>query len=108
MRPRHAPLPTLRLTRPSVVGRRQEARTDLANSRADTTGEVKRSHIFDGKTMSKETAAYQLCDLEDAMLKEMVEDDEELRETCNVRLVPFPPAFLHFLPCTMLFHNTFS
>lgn len=43
------------------------------------------SHIFDGKTMSKETAAYQLCDLEDSMLKDMVEDDEELRETCNVR-----------------------
>lgn len=94
------------ITRPSVAGRRQDARADLASSRTDGGAEDKRyahahpcarrrrsaladlshvrSHIFDGKTMSKETAAYQLCDLQDPMLKEMVEDDEELRETCDV------------------------
>lgn len=57
-----------------------------------------RSHIFDGKTMSKETAAYQLCDLRDPMLKEMVEDDEELRETCNVRHYAARPTPRPHLP----------
>lgn len=45
---------------------------------------IPRSHIFDGVTVS-ETAAFQLCDIEDAMLKEMIEDDDDLRETCHVR-----------------------
>ena len=43
-----------------------------------------RSHIFDGVTVTKETAAFQLCDIEDEMLKEMIEDEEDLRESCNV------------------------
>ena len=37
--------------------------------------------------MSKETAAYQLCDLHDPLLKEMVENEEELRDTCNVSVL---------------------
>lgn len=44
-----------------------------------------RTHIFDGLTVTKETAAFQLCDIHDEMLKEMIEDEEDLRETCNVR-----------------------
>lgn len=44
-----------------------------------------RSHIFDGVTVTKETAAFQLCDIHDPMLKEMIEDEGDLRETCNVR-----------------------
>ncbi len=43
-----------------------------------------RTHIFDGLTVTKETAAFQLCDIHDEMLKEMIEDEEDLRETCNV------------------------
>ncbi|KAI0347043.1 hypothetical protein BDW22DRAFT_1321372 [Trametopsis cervina] len=73
------------ITRPSVIGRRQEARMDTANTRTDPGGEDKRSHIFDGQSISRETAAYQLCDLHDPKLKQMVEDDEDLRETCNER-----------------------
>ncbi len=42
-----------------------------------------RSHIFDGVTVTGDTAAFQLCDLHDPMLKEMVEGEEDLRETCN-------------------------
>ncbi|KAI0787107.1 RNA polymerase III transcription factor IIIC subunit-domain-containing protein [Irpex lacteus] len=72
------------ITRPSVVSRRQETRTDLINARGDSA-EDKQSHIFDGLTMSKETAAYQLCDLHDPVLKEMVENEEDLRDTCNER-----------------------
>lgn len=42
------------------------------------------SHIFDGRTLTKETAAFQLCDIEDPMLKEMIQDTNDLRETCDV------------------------
>lgn len=45
----------------------------------------RRSHIFDGVTIAKETAAFQLCDIQDPMLKEMIEKEEDLRETCDVR-----------------------
>jgi hypothetical protein len=49
-------------------------------------GDIPRtSHIFDGKTITKETAAFQLCDITDPMLKSMIEDPEALRETCNER-----------------------
>lgn len=44
----------------------------------------RRSHIFDGVTIAKETAAFQLCDVQDPMLKEMIEKEEDLRETCDV------------------------
>ena len=42
------------------------------------------SHIFDGKTVSKETAAFQLCDIIDPMLKGMIEDPDAVRDTCDV------------------------
>ena len=47
----------------------------------------RRSHIFDGQTVTSETAAFQLCDITDPMLKEMIEADDEdsLREACNER-----------------------
>ena len=47
----------------------------------------RRSHIFDGETVTSETAAFQLCDITDPMLKEMIEADDEdlLREACNER-----------------------
>lgn len=41
------------------------------------------SHIFDGKTINKETAAFQLCDLHDPLLQELVEDDDDLRDQCH-------------------------
>lgn len=54
-----------------------------------------KSHIFDGITLTKETAAFQLCDIYDPMLKGMIESDEDLRETCDVGVsissVAFPP-----------------
>jgi len=76
------------IVRPSVVSKRQEGRTELAQNRmadASSRDEDKRSHIFDGVTVTKETAAFQLCDIHDEMLKEMIEDEEDLRETCNER-----------------------
>lgn len=47
--------------------------------------ERRRSHIFDGATIAKETAAFQLCDIQDPMLKEMIEKEEDLRQTCDER-----------------------
>jgi hypothetical protein len=45
------------------------------------------SHIFDGVTLTKETAAFQLCDITDGMLRRMIEEDDDLRDVCNVRLL---------------------
>jgi len=45
---------------------------------------TRKSHIFDGTTLSRETAAFQLCDIHDPMLKEMIEEDENLREVSDV------------------------
>lgn len=70
--------------RPSVITRRQELRTDTLQARTDSLDD-KRSHIFDGETLTSDTAAFQLCDLQDPMLKDMVEDDEDLREECDER-----------------------
>ena len=44
-----------------------------------------RSHIFDGQTTHGETAAFQLCDLHDEFLRELVENEDDLREVCDVR-----------------------
>jgi general transcription factor 3C polypeptide 5 (transcription factor C subunit 1) len=47
--------------------------------------EFSNSHIFDGKTLTKETAAYQLCDIEDPLLKSILaEASKHLREECSV------------------------
>ena len=45
------------------------------------------SHIFDGARLNTETAAFQLCDIHDGMLKQMIEgtNDEDLRDECDVR-----------------------
>ena len=43
-----------------------------------------RSHIFDGVTLTSETAAFQLCDITDPMLKQMIEEEEDVRDSCSV------------------------
>lgn len=45
---------------------------------------LSKSHVFDGVTLTKETAAFQLCDIHDPMLKGMIESEDDLRETCDV------------------------
>ncbi|KAF9534434.1 RNA polymerase III transcription factor IIIC subunit-domain-containing protein [Crepidotus variabilis] len=74
------------ISRPSVMTRRQEriGPVEWRNNDPDGgTRSCRTSHIFDGHTLSKETAAFQLCDITDSMLKEMIEDPEGLRETCH-------------------------
>ncbi|KIM42935.1 hypothetical protein M413DRAFT_70152 [Hebeloma cylindrosporum] len=74
------------ISRPSVTARRHDRPStseSLRTQEKDT--ERRNSHIFDGQTLTKETAAFQLCDIVDPMLKEMIEDPGGLRETCNER-----------------------
>ncbi|KAI6047342.1 RNA polymerase III transcription factor IIIC subunit-domain-containing protein [Pisolithus marmoratus] len=79
------------MSRTSVVTRRQEGRSVAAYisrsvEQEETAGvEQRRSHVFDGLTITKETAAFQLCDIIDPMLKEMIDREEDLRETCDER-----------------------
>ncbi|KAI0079703.1 hypothetical protein K474DRAFT_1705387 [Panus rudis PR-1116 ss-1] len=74
------------MARPSVADRRQDGRNEVANARAaEKSRQDRRSHIFDGQHVTKETAAFQLCDIQDEMLQEMIEDEEEVRETCHER-----------------------
>ena len=44
------------------------------------------SHIFDGARLNTETAAFQLCDIHDEMLKQMIESasEQDLRDECDV------------------------
>lgn len=40
--------------------------------------------MFDGLTLTTDIAAFQLCDITDPMLKEMIDGQGELRETASV------------------------
>ncbi|KAJ3741357.1 RNA polymerase III transcription factor IIIC subunit-domain-containing protein [Lentinula detonsa] len=76
------------INRPSVATRRQERATAAAAVNLSTDPdkeEVKTSHVFDGVNLTKETAAFQLCDITDPMLKEMIEDPDDVREACDER-----------------------
>ncbi|EGO01771.1 hypothetical protein SERLA73DRAFT_177265 [Serpula lacrymans var. lacrymans S7.3] len=79
------------IARPSVVSRRQETRSNPGFQSYSVEqvealeAERRKSHIFDGVTLTKETAAFQLCDIHDPMLKGMIEDDDDLREVCDER-----------------------
>lgn len=101
------------MSRTSVVSRRQEGRSAASYiSRSIEQEEAidadrrwvfceilvivlkdpvsRKSHIFDGVTLTKETAAFQLCDIHDPMLKEMIEDEDDLREVCDVSTHIYP------------------
>ncbi|KAF9221850.1 hypothetical protein BS17DRAFT_784069 [Gyrodon lividus] len=79
------------MSRVSIVSRRQEGRSAATyNARSieqEGAADVDRrkSHVFDGVAITRETAAFQLCDIYDPMLREMIEEEEELRETCDER-----------------------
>ncbi|KAI5125023.1 hypothetical protein M0805_007447 [Coniferiporia weirii] len=84
------------IVRPSIVVSRQEQRNIEKQAIPSTSSHAQLqsaeqiedeppSHIFDGIHLTKETAAYQLCDIVDPMLKEMIEDKENVRDECNER-----------------------
>lgn len=114
------------IARPSVIARRQDRTAANTQNRTVDGSEqdadrrlvhysppfrrrvllifsnIRRSHIFDGKTVTKETAAFQLCDIVDPMLKEMIEDPNNMRDTCDVSLpVPFIFQILTLSPCDL-------
>ena len=94
------------IARPSITARRQD-RTTMTDPSRTLEKDVDRrracgndvchsyskqrtcrnSHIFDGQTLTKETAAFQLCDITDPMLKNMIENLDGLRDVCDVRLL---------------------
>jgi hypothetical protein len=47
---------------------------------------LRTSHIFDGVNIAKETASFQLCDIHDRMLMDMIKSEDDLRDVCNVCL----------------------
>ncbi|KAF8897346.1 RNA polymerase III transcription factor IIIC subunit-domain-containing protein [Infundibulicybe gibba] len=75
------------ISRPSVMTRRQERATnaDVWPNEQAKEADRKQSHIFDGQTLTKETAAFQLCDITDPMLKELINDPKDLRDVCHER-----------------------
>ena len=69
--------------------RRQEQRDTMVKSSTSLSAmsednEAPPSHIFDGVHLNTETAAFQLCDIIDPMLKEMIKDEDAVRDECNV------------------------
>ncbi|EEB94408.1 hypothetical protein MPER_06781 [Moniliophthora perniciosa FA553] len=68
---------------PSILTRRQERAAATGPLDLTDSEERRTSHIFDGQTLTKETAAFQLCDITDPMLKEMIESGDDLRDTCD-------------------------
>ena len=96
------------ISKPSVVTRRQgqsltsnQAQSILEHSDQDAdrryiskssirsySSLARKSHIFNGRTINQETAAFQLCDIHDPMLKTMIENSEDLRDVCHVRRNP--------------------
>jgi len=79
------------VVRASVLTRRQEARSAIIDSNTEKRtsggeeGDNTKSHIFDGIHPSRESATFQLCDITDPMLKEMIEDEDAVRDECNER-----------------------
>ncbi|OCB90890.1 hypothetical protein A7U60_g1915 [Sanghuangporus baumii] len=85
------------IVRPSVLTRRMDQRSTerpgsmpptswtSAQSVASSSSEEPPSHIFDGRHITKETAAFQLCDITDPLLSELIEDEEGVRDECNER-----------------------
>lgn len=66
------------IVRSSSLNRRVELRLPEA---AETKT---RSHIFDGRTVTTETAAFQLCDITDPLLEKMIKDEDSIRDRCDV------------------------
>lgn len=42
------------------------------------------SHIFDGQAVHRNVGNYQLCDMTDPFLQEVIQNDEFVREECDV------------------------
>ncbi|KAJ7368086.1 RNA polymerase III transcription factor IIIC subunit-domain-containing protein [Mycena albidolilacea] len=102
------------ILKPSVMTRRQDRTAANMDNWAvaiedgsERDNDRRKSHQFDGKTLTKETASFQLCDLIDPMLKEMIDNSEELREECDERDGWYPHHALERIK-TVVRHKFFS
>ena len=63
-----------------------------------------RDHVFDGKILNRDKPDYQLCDIEDSLIKRYIYDERLIHDHCDVR-----PSFLlfssHFLHPSSLFSS---
>ncbi|KZS98062.1 hypothetical protein SISNIDRAFT_405697 [Sistotremastrum niveocremeum HHB9708] len=72
--------------RTSFIARRSTLHDRMVDSNAERSDDAlpsNRSHIFDGRTRTSQTASFQLCDIQDPMLIKMIHSEEALRDTCN-------------------------
>ncbi|KZP24581.1 hypothetical protein FIBSPDRAFT_1042044 [Athelia psychrophila] len=74
------------IERVSIITRREgHAAADTARDGGAGDVDRKTAHIFDGVRLTQETAAFQLCDIHDPMLREMIKSEEDVREVCDER-----------------------
>lgn len=50
----------------------------------DTNDRDENSHIFDGEAVHRNVGNYQLCDMTDPFLQEVIKNDEFVRAECDV------------------------
>jgi hypothetical protein len=77
----------------------------------DTRGRLigSRDHIFDGKILNRDKPDYQLCDIEDSLIKRYIYDERLIHDHCDVRSsslldchmppISLPPPYLSQLIC---------
>ena len=54
-----------------------------------------RSHLFDGVSVFRNVGNYQLCDISDPLLRQLLDDPKWFADECNVRSSVFSPASSH-------------
>jgi len=45
---------------------------------------IRRDHVFDGQILNRDKPDYQLCDIEDPLLKRYINDERLITDTCDV------------------------
>ncbi|ORZ40017.1 RNA polymerase III transcription factor IIIC subunit-domain-containing protein [Catenaria anguillulae PL171] len=60
-----------------------DQQADEARGASTASRQEIKSHVFDGVHVNDETSVFQFCDLVDPLLKELVDTQEYLRDTCD-------------------------
>ncbi|KAK9899970.1 hypothetical protein P389DRAFT_165068 [Cystobasidium minutum MCA 4210] len=58
---------------------------DTNEGEGDRADRDENSHIFDGEAVHSNVGSYQLCDMTDPFLQEMLQSEEFVREECDIR-----------------------
>lgn len=79
----------LRVVNPiGISSRRRVMRESTAITAEDASAEPRSSHIFDGRTAHREIGNYQLCDISDPLLRQLLDDPKWHTNFCNVCFDP--------------------